>query len=90
VIYIAIRVVSADTRPQLGRLDGPALTILNAEGKELWHKDFPDGFWRDYYDQGLEQRVWIGDLDGDGKTDVLFLYHPAGSPLSHSTTLICF
>jgi hypothetical protein len=87
---IAILIMSEDHRPQFGRLDGPVLTILNAKGQELWHRSFPDGFWSDYYAQGLDQRLWIGDLDGDGHAEVLFLYGPADSPLSHSTTLICF
>jgi hypothetical protein len=90
VAGVLIAEISADRRPRLGRLDGPVLTVLNAEGKELWHRDFPEGFWREYYDHGMEQRIWFGDLNGEGQTDVLFLYHPAGSPLSHSTTLICF
>ncbi len=88
--YIVIRIESADRRPQSGRLDGTTLTVFNAEGKELWHKTFSDEFWSEYYDHGLAQRLWIGDLDGDGRAEVLFLYHPAGNPYSHSTTLICF
>jgi hypothetical protein len=89
-VLIVVLVMSEDNRPQFGRLDGPVLTILNAKGKELWRKSFPDGFWSDYYAQGLDQRLWIGDLDGDGRTEVLFLYGPAGNPLSHSSTLICY
>ena len=34
--------------------------------------------------------MWFGDLDGTGRTSVLFLYHPAVSPMSRSTTLICY
>lgn len=87
---VVVLMASGDSRPQFGRLDGPTLTILNAKGKELWHQSFPEGFWSDYYANGLDQRIWFGDLDGDGRSEVLFLYHPAGSPFSHSTTLICF
>lgn len=87
---LVVLVESGDNRPQVGRLDGATLTILNTEGKELWHKTFPGGFWPFYYDQGMEQRIWFGDLDGDGHTEVLFLCHPSGNPKSHSTTLICY
>ena len=90
VAGVVIAEISADRRPRLGRLDGPVLTVLNAEGQELWHKDFPEGFWHEYYDHGMEQRIWFGDLNGDGQAEILFLYHPAGSALSHSTALICF
>ena len=89
-VFLSILALSADRRPQSGRLDGPTLTIMNAEGKELWHRNFPDGFWREYYEQGLAPRIWFGDLDGDGRTVVLLLYHPATNPRSHSTTLICY
>jgi hypothetical protein len=88
--YIPYRMLSAVDPPRSGRLDGETLTIMNGEGKELWRKSFPDGFWRQYYEQGLAPRIWFGDLDGDGHSDVLLLYHPAVNPLSHSTTLICF
>lgn len=90
VAFLAIRMLAADKRPQSGRLDGTTLTILNAEGKELWNKNFPDGFWRDYYDRRMAPGIWFRDLEGDGHTDVLLLYHPAVSPISHSTTLICY
>ncbi len=90
VAAVGILFASRDNRPAVGRLDGPSLIILNGEGKELWHKTFPNGFWPFYYEQGLEQRIWIGDLNGDGHIEVLFLYHPGGEPFSHSTTLICF
>jgi hypothetical protein len=74
----------------MGRLEGETFTVMSRNGKELWHKNFPDGFWPDYYRQGLESRTWFGDLNGDGITEVLLLYHPAKNPTSHSTTLICF
>jgi hypothetical protein len=89
--YISVRLLVVHDRPQSGRLDGSTLTIMNAEGKELWRKAFPDGFSPDwYYAEGLATRIWFGDLEGKGHTDILFFYHPAVSPLSHSTTLICY
>ena len=91
VAYLSIRMLTGDNRPQFGRLDGSMLTIVNAEGKELWRKPFPEGFGPDwYYAQGLATRLWFGDLEGKGHTSVLFVYSPAGGPLtSHSSTLIC-
>jgi hypothetical protein len=89
-IAIASRLFGADSQPQFGRLDGGALAIMNAEGGELWRKRFPDGFSRRFYEQGLEQRIWFGDLNGDGRAEVLFLYQPSGAPEEHSTTLICY
>jgi hypothetical protein len=89
--YITIRTFAGhDDRPQSGRLDGTLLRIMNAQGDDLWSKSFRDGFWPDYYDQGIAPRMWFGDLDGDGHTDVLLLYHPAVSPRLHSSTLICY
>ena len=89
--YVSIRTFAGhDDRPQSGRLDGTLLTIMNAEGDDLWSKSFRDGFWPEYYDQGVAPRMWFGDLDGDGHTDVLLLYHPAVGPRLHSSTLICY
>ena len=65
---------------------------MNAEGKELWRKTFPQGFGPDwFYAQGITTRIWFGDLEGKGRTNVLFVYSPASGPQSpHSSTLICY
>ena len=88
--HFAKRGQGTDGRPQAGRLDGATLIITNAAGDELWRKSFPGGFWREYYEQGLAPRIWFGDLEGDGSTETLLLYHPAVAPESTSTTLICY
>jgi hypothetical protein len=99
--FILIRVLEMDRQPQAGRLEGSTFVVSNAEGRELWHKSFPDGFSREYYlkapdslgrgyDQPTPPRMWFGDLEGIGHSDVLLLYHPAASPTTHSTTLICY
>jgi hypothetical protein len=90
VVFFLLGALMGEDQPSSGRLDSSMLRIMNEKGKEIWHKNFPDGFWPDYYAQGLEQRLWIGDLDGTGHREVLFFYHPATGPLSHSTSLICY
>jgi len=90
VAYVSTLMLRGHDRPHSGRLDGELLTIMSAEGKELWRKSFPDGFWREYYDHWMPTGTWFGDLDGEGRSSVLFLYHPAVDPRSHSTTLICY
>ena len=90
VTYVSVPLLTQHDRPQSGRLDGTVLTLMNADGKPLWSKSFPEGFSPDwYYEQGIATRIWFEDL-GDGHTSVLFLYLPAVSPLSHSSTLICY
>lgn len=98
--YFTARHFTPDSRPRMGHIDHSELVIMDADGKELWRKAFPGGFWSEYYtdgvamhlysQDGLESHLWFGDLDGDGHTEVLFLYHPATDPKSHSTTLICY
>jgi hypothetical protein len=89
--YISFRVLGVHDQPRFGRLDGLALVIMNAEGKEIWRKVFPDGIgpaW--YYENGVASRLWFGDLDGRGHTSVLFSYLPADESQPHSSTLICY
>ncbi len=88
-VFIVSHIMAPD-RPQSARLDGSTLVVMNAKGEDLWRKGFSDGFWPEYYNQGLSQRMWFGDLQGKGHFDVLLLYHPAVDPMSHSTTLICY
>lgn len=90
VAYASFRVLSRHDQPRLGRLDGSALVVMNADGKELWRKTFPEGFAPDwFYGQGIGNRIWFGDLEGKGHTSVLFVYSPA-SREPHSSTLICY
>jgi hypothetical protein len=89
--YWGLRLPAGRSEPKSARMEGSALVILNAEGKELWRKSFPDGFGPDsYYTQGLTSRLWFADLEGKGHPSVLFSYLPAASSEPHSSTLICY
>ncbi len=91
--YVLVRVQAVDQLPQSARLDGATLIVMNAKGQELWRKTFPEGISRQFYENGLATRMWIGDLNGKGHSDILFIHQPMESTAyisSHSTTLICF
>lgn len=90
--YVTLRMLVLPDQPKIGRLEGSALVIMNADGKELWRKVFPAGFGPDwYYKEEFGSRMWFGDLESKGHTSVLFVYSPASSPGSpHSSTLICY
>jgi hypothetical protein len=89
--YLSIRMLAVPDQPKLGRLDGSALVIMNAEGKELWRKTFPHGFGTEsHYAQGLASRIWFADLEGKGHVSVLFSYLPVPDAQPHSSTLICY
>jgi hypothetical protein len=92
VAYLVARLLGENGPPRSGRIEGTTLTIMNAEGKELWRKGFPEGFGPDwFYAQGVEKHIWFGDLEGNGHTSVLFVYSPASGPQSpHASTLICY
>ncbi len=87
--YVSIRMLTRHDQPRSGRLDGSTLVIMNAEGKELWRKAFPEGFSADWwYGMDLATHIWFGDLGGKGHTSILFVYSPASSPQSpHSGVL---
>jgi DNA-binding winged helix-turn-helix (wHTH) protein len=90
VAYFSLRPLKVHGEPKFGRLDGSTLMILNADGKELWGKVFPEGFANDWlFKKDIGARLWFGDLEGTGHTSVLFVYAPA-NPQSRSSTLICY
>jgi hypothetical protein len=93
-LFFAYRVISSKLEtsrvPAIARIDGEMVELLNSDGVVLWKKFFPEGFWGDFYEEGVGRRTWIGDLEGNGQTSVLLLYHPAVEPLAHTTTLICY
>jgi len=89
--YISFRVLTPHGEPKFGRLDGSTLMVMNAEGKELWRKTFPEGFAPDWYDEkSRAPRIWIGDLEGKGHNSVLFANSPADRQEPHASTLICY
>ncbi len=91
VSYVAVMMLAPRHHPKFARLDGTALRIMDAQGKELWSKNFPGGFdaaW--FYQKGLASRIWFEDLEGKGHVSVLFAYSAAPSQQRHSSTLICY
>ncbi len=92
VAYISIRVLAMHVEPKVGRRDGSTLRIMDAEGKELWSKNFPEGFGPDSYynEKEFGPRIWFADLEGKGHTSVLFSYLPAANSQPHSSLLICY
>jgi hypothetical protein len=89
--YVAIHMRAMPDQPHSGRLEGSALVIVNAEGKELWRKTFTGGFGPEsYYPRDLGSRLWFEDLEGKGHTSVLFSYLPLPDSQPHSSMLICY
>ncbi len=87
----SIRMLTPAPQPRSGRLDGKVLRIMDRDGKELWSKNFPQGFGPDvYYDKDNGPRIWFADLGGNGHTSVLFSYLPAPDSHPHSSELICY
>jgi hypothetical protein len=68
--------------PRSFRIERDALIILDDRGRELWRKSFP-ALDSSAYVGDSHLFVWLGDLDGDGKTDVLFVpcYRNTRGPL---------
>jgi hypothetical protein len=72
--------------PVTYRIEHNALIVLNKSGDELWRRNFEDlepGFY-----SGKLRSIWIGDLNQDGQTEVLFVEQPTQA-LTHSVTMHC-
>jgi len=76
--------------PSLFRIQHRTLLTTDAAGRETWRHTFDEPLSSSAYngDEG-QQRVWFGDLEGDGRTETLFVYYPGRGHLT-GTTLICF
>ncbi|HYL11566.1 MAG TPA: hypothetical protein VEV41_00925 [Terriglobales bacterium] len=93
VAYVSIRVLATPEQPKVGRLDGSKLVIMNAQGKELWSRNFPQAFGPEkdtFYKKEAGPRIWFEDLEGKGHVSVLFAYSAAPNQQPSSSTLICY
>jgi hypothetical protein len=65
---LAVGNLTGDGAPEiLVGTDGQRLLCLSTEGKTLWTREFPD-FWGR---KGNPQWVGVGDVDGDGRNEVV-------------------
>lgn len=77
-------------RPAEVAVRGKSLIVSNDKGQELWRHSFPDALHQEsYFPAALPKFTWIGDLDGDGKLEVLAVFTSVNN-LVVGTPLICF
>jgi hypothetical protein len=71
------------------RVEEDALVVADAGGRQLWKKTFGYAL-TDYRAMAarFQEMGWIGDLDGDGQPEVVFLAHPktVGTPMVYCYT----
>lgn len=78
--------------PSSFRLDYNRLTVLDDAGRQVWARVFSAPFCSDEYSPSqmmTNPRIWFGDLDGDSKTETLFVYFPVTRETT-GTMLICY
>ncbi len=68
-----------------------SLVVTDEAGRELWRKTFEEPFRHDSTPERIleDQRAWFTDLDGDGRVELLYAYHPATAERD-GDTLFCF
>jgi hypothetical protein len=71
-LFFAIR----RSAPVAFRVDQGSLVVLDEHGHELWQRVFDDPLLTEAYATDAyygHRRFWVGDLDGDGHKEVLFV-----------------
>ncbi len=71
------------------RIERDTLIALDTQGRECWRKTFPFPLQEATSTEISSRYTWIGDLDGDGRNEILFAPHPVVSR-QESTPLICY
>jgi len=78
--------------PESFRFEPKSFLATDGRGREIWRKTFPEPLRTASYtgqSLGSNRKVWIGDLDGDGRRETLLVY----SPVTHERdgeVLYCF
>jgi hypothetical protein len=75
--------------PFAAKVEAHSLILLDNEGRELWRRTFSQSLVESDHPELQATSTWIGDLDDDGHTEVLFSPHPCGRP-AKSGELICY
>jgi hypothetical protein len=89
-VLVAIALYFQPGLPVSFRLERDALIILDARGRVCWRKVFPYTLIEAQSPEMASRFLWIGDLDGDGRNEILFAPHPLESTKRESTPLICY
>ena len=76
-------------KPVSYRVERDTFIALDAQGRECWRKVFPYPLMEANSPELSSRYTWIGDLDGDGRNEVLFAPHFVASH-QESTPLICY
>jgi hypothetical protein len=76
--------------PTVFQVDNRTLVVFDDQHREIWHQTYNEALAVGEYtgDEGLH-RAWFGDVDADGHTETLFLYHPA-SEATVTSYLFCY
>jgi hypothetical protein len=76
-------------KPVSCRVERDTLIAYDAQGRECWRKLFPCPLHETTSPELASRATWIGDLDGDGRNEILFAPHPL-TGAQESTPLICY
>ena len=79
-------VLPAAPVPAHWTMDGSTLRVLDAAERLCWEKTLPP--FGPAFDARVQDKVVIADIDGDGRTEVLLSYVPAGH--EQAGRLMCF
>jgi hypothetical protein len=89
LVALALAVHYWPRKPVSYRVERDTFIALDARGWECWRKMFPYRLLEANSPDISSRYTWIGDLDGDGRNEVLFAPHPVTSQ-QDSTPLICY
>jgi len=72
------------------RVEGRNLIVTNAKGRVLWTHPFEVPLQPSAYPpERLLSQTWLGDLDGDGRPELLFVEHPLNQA-DVGSKVLCF
>jgi hypothetical protein len=89
VVIALLAIHNWPRQPVSYRVERDTFIALDARGRECWRRIFPYRLAEADSPEMATRHTWIGDLDGDGRNEVLFAPHAVTSQ-EESTPLICY